>query len=99
MRGLKRASTTLPAGLGALAMLLASAGALIYPTTAEGSLAQQAYAKASNTGGNDFFGDSVAVAGDTMVVGAPEEDSNATGVNGDQSNDSAADSGAVYVFT
>jgi len=32
------------------------------------------------------------------VVGAPREDSNATGVNGDQANNSAGDSGAAYVF-
>ena len=35
------------------------------------------------------FGCSVAVSGDTVVVGATREDSNATGVNGDQSNNSA----------
>jgi hypothetical protein len=33
------------------------------------------------------------------VVGAPAESSNATGVNGNQSNNSAAFSGAAYVFT
>ncbi len=36
---------------------------------------QQAYLKASNTGANDYFGNSVAVSGDTVVVGAPYEDS------------------------
>ncbi|HEU0011074.1 MAG TPA: FG-GAP repeat protein, partial [Verrucomicrobiae bacterium] len=60
---------------------------------------QQAYLKASNTGAVDFFGGSVAVFGDTVVVGAQVEDSNATGVNGDQTNYSAPDSGAAYVFT
>ncbi len=66
---------------------------------------QQAYLKASNTGGSasqfsdgDAFGVSVFISGDTLVVGASGEDSNATGVNGDQSNNSAADSGAAYVF-
>src|SRR5206468_3352783 len=58
----------------------------------------QAYLKASNTGPLDEFGYSVAVSGDTVVVGAPFEDSNATGVNGNQSNNSADDSGAAYVF-
>ena len=33
-----------------------------------------------------------------MVVGAVGEDSNATGVNGDQTNNSASASGAAYVF-
>ncbi|MBI3852806.1 MAG: FG-GAP repeat protein [Verrucomicrobia bacterium] len=66
--------------------------------------AQQAYLKASNTGGadalnfGDNFGQSVAVSGDTIVVGAPYENSNATGVNGDQSNTNAPESGAAYVF-
>src|SRR5207244_2147045 len=59
---------------------------------------QQAYLKASNTGGSDFFGGSVAISGDTIVVGATSEDSNATGVNGDGSNDSELNSGAAYVF-
>jgi hypothetical protein len=59
---------------------------------------QQAYLKASNTGGSDNFGRSVAVSGDTVVVGAPNEDSNATGVNGDQANNSASESGAAYVY-
>jgi trimeric autotransporter adhesin len=59
---------------------------------------QQAYLKASNTGAGDRFGVSVAVSGDTAVVGAPLEDSNATGVNGNQANNSATNSGAAYVF-
>ena len=59
---------------------------------------QQAYLKASNTGANDEFGCSVAVAGDTVVVGAQNEDSKATGVNGTQNDNSATASGAVYVF-
>ena len=42
---------------------------------------QQAYLKASNTEAGDQFGYSVAVSGDTVVVGAPDEDSSTTGVN------------------
>jgi uncharacterized repeat protein (TIGR02543 family) len=59
---------------------------------------QQAYIKASNTGAGDEFGNPVAVSGDTLVVGAVGEDSNATGVNGDQADNSALWSGAAYVF-
>ena len=59
---------------------------------------QQAYLKQSNTGAGDYFGYTVAVSGDTVVVGATSEDSNATGVNGDQNNNLSIDSGAVYVF-
>ncbi len=60
---------------------------------------QQAYLKASNTEANDYFGISVDISGDTLVVGAYNEDSNAVGVNGNQANNLALDSGAVYVFT
>jgi hypothetical protein len=59
---------------------------------------QQAYLKASKTGGQDYFGCAVAIASDTIVVGAPGEDSNATGINGNQSNESGENSGAAYVF-
>src|SRR5262249_5202133 len=59
---------------------------------------QQAYLKASNTGANDGFGSSVAMAGDKVVGGALDEDSNATGVNGDQTNNSSSNSGAAYIF-
>lgn len=60
---------------------------------------QQAYLKASNTAADDRFGQSVAIAGETLVVGANNEDSNAAGVNGDQSDNSVFDAGAAYVFT
>lgn len=60
---------------------------------------QQAYLKASNTGADDSFGFAVAVAGDTVAIGAPGEDSSATGVNGSQNNNGVSDSGAAYVFT
>jgi hypothetical protein len=68
-----------------------------YPLTID-PIAQVAYLKASNTDAGDFFGVAVSVSGDTVVVGAAAEDSNATGVNGDQSNNSATNSGAAYVF-
>ena len=59
---------------------------------------QQAYLKASNTDAGDEFGDSVAVSGDTVVVGAYGESSNATGINGDQADNTASQAGAAYVF-
>jgi hypothetical protein len=59
---------------------------------------QQAYLKASNTGASDFFGDTVSISGDSAVVGAFGEDSNATGINGNPSSNTATDSGAAYVF-
>ncbi len=59
----------------------------------------QSYLKASNTGAGDKFGSSVAIVGDTAVVGAPREDSFATGVNGDQASNAGTDTGAGYAFT
>lgn len=58
------------------------------------------YVKASNTQGGDEFGFSVALSDDgaTLAVGAIQEASNATGVNGDQFNDNVPNAGAVYVF-
>jgi len=60
---------------------------------------QQAYLKASNIGGNDYFGVSVAIYDNTIVVGAIGESSNTSGINGNQSNDSSINSGAAYVYT
>jgi carbonic anhydrase/acetyltransferase-like protein (isoleucine patch superfamily) len=74
-------------------------GAVYVFTRSGGAWSQQAYLKASNTDANDFFGVSVALSGDTLAVGAIGEDSDATGVNGDQSSNAAGYSGAVYVFT
>jgi len=62
------------------------------------SWVQQAYLKASNTETGDDFGRSVAISGDTIVIGADGEDSAARGVNGDQQNNDALESGAAYVF-
>src|SRR5262249_42472788 len=59
---------------------------------------QQAYLKASNTGASDHFGASVAISADTIVLGAPDESSNATTVNGDGGNNSASSAGAAYIF-
>jgi Cadherin-like beta sandwich domain/FG-GAP repeat len=66
---------------------------------------QQAYLKASNPGASpgaghsgDLFGLSVAIWDDTLVVGAPYEDSNSTGVNSEQNNEELVNAGAVYVF-
>ena len=57
-----------------------------------------AYIKAKNLGSLDRFGYSVALSDNTLVVGAPYDDSYATGVNGDQMDNSVKNSGAVYVF-
>ena len=47
-----------------------------------------------------IFGYNVALSrdGDTLAVGAVNEDSSATGINGDMNDNSGVDSGAVYLF-
>jgi hypothetical protein len=62
-------------------------------------LVQQAYLKASNTQSGDWLGLAVGVSGDTLVVGARQEDSGASGIGGNQTDNSAPESGAVYVYT
>src|SRR4051812_18428176 len=61
-------------------------------------LAQVVYGKASNPDAGDIFGKVISLSGDTLVVGAPGESSAARGVNGNQTDNSAAVAGAVYVF-
>ncbi len=56
---------------------------------------QQAYLKASNAEAGDRFGYSVALSGDTLVVGARFEDSSAAG---GQADNSASQAGAAYVY-
>ena len=74
------------------------------------AVSQTAYLKGSNTEAGDHFGcggviqghtgQGVAISADgmTMAVGAPHESSGAVGVNGNQSDNSLFDAGAVYVF-
>lgn len=75
-------------------------GAVYVFTRAGSAWSQQAYVKASNTGAFDQFGASLALSADgsSLVVGATTEDSNATGIGGNQADGSADNAGAVYVF-
>jgi hypothetical protein len=61
---------------------------------------QDAYVKASNVDAFDEFGSSVAVSGDgrTIAVGARMESGASINLNGDQHDNDAGQSGAVYVF-
>lgn len=60
----------------------------------------QDYLKSSTRGNQDRFGSAIDLSedGSTLVVGAPFEDSDATGIDGDQDNNKSINSGAVYVF-
>lgn len=78
-----------------------SSGAAYIYRRVSTSWAQDAYLKASNTDANDFFGSSVAISGNTVVVGAKNEASNQTYItNGtsSSSDNSLSYSGAVYVY-
>ncbi len=79
----------------------ASGSGAVYMFNWDGSnWSQQAYLKASNTHTNDNFGISIGISSDgvSMIVGANNESSAATGINGDQSDATATSSGAVYGY-
>jgi len=78
----------------------ADAGA-VYMFMRNGTLwSQQAYTKASNTDPSDNFGQSVALSADgsLLAAGAWTEAGPATGVNGDQTLNTAPSAGAVYIY-
>lgn len=81
--------------------LVFESGAVHVFVLSDGTWRQQAYIKATNTGTDDRFGLGLALSadGNTLAVGAPREDSSATGLDGDPEDNGAADSGAVYVLT
>ncbi|MBW2735539.1 MAG: cadherin-like beta sandwich domain-containing protein, partial [Deltaproteobacteria bacterium] len=96
------ASQSLTLGLGSnLVTMLVSANSLTrtYTVDVRRGSALLDYLKASNTDSEDNFGISVSLSGDTLAVGAPGDASSATGVHGDQANNTLAWSGAVYIFT
>jgi hypothetical protein len=77
-----------------------SSGAVYVFRFANEEWSEQALLKASNMETYDYFGGAVTLSadGNTLAVGAYGEDSNATGINGDQDDNSAEDTGAAYVF-
>jgi hypothetical protein len=87
--------------LAALVIILIGCGRAESPASAAAVLTQVAYVKAPAPGDGDQFGSAVAVSADgsTMAVGAPGEGSGSRAINGDQANNDADDSGAVYVYT
>jgi hypothetical protein len=93
-------SPTLPLGEYPVKLMLTSkSGASSeYNLIIERAGTQTAYVKASNTGETDNFGVSVAMSGDTLVVGSFNEDSAAKTVDGDQTDNSLSNAGAAYVF-
>ncbi|CAN7357382.1 integrin [Acidovorax sp. LjRoot38] len=61
---------------------------------------QQAYIKASNTDTGDVFGNALALSfdGNTLAVGGPQEASSATGMNGNQADNTVWQAGAAYIY-
>jgi hypothetical protein len=77
-----------------------NAGVVYLFTRTDNTWAQQAYLKASNSDAGDFFGLDLAFSGDgeRLAVSAIYEDSSASGIDGDQLDNSATEAGAVYLF-
>src|SRR5438093_1655559 len=78
-----------------------SSGA-VYVFVREGNTwTQQAFIKSSNPDKEDWFGARLTLSGDgnTIAVGAQVEDGGSKGINGDQKNQTAEDTGALYFFT
>jgi hypothetical protein len=81
---------------------LGASGAVYIFTRSGTTWAQQEFIKASNPGLADQFGErpiDLSDDGNTLVVGVVSEDSNATGIGGNQLDDTAVDSGAAYIFS
>jgi hypothetical protein len=72
----------------------------VYVRDGENTWSQQAYANAPNPDWGDYFGIGVALSGDgnTLAVGAVEEDSGAIGIAGDQADNTVDMAGAVYLY-
>lgn len=74
-----------------------SGAVYIFQRDGANTWSQTKYIKAFNTGDMDWFGLSVSVSGDALLVGALNESSNSLGIDGPD-NDLAAKSGAAYLF-
>jgi len=85
---------------------LANGAGAVYVFRRSGTVwSQQTYVKASNTELHDWtaqewFGAAASLSADgsTLAVGARREESNAIGISGDGTDNSAGDAGAVYLY-
>lgn len=81
--------------------LSAAAGAVyVLQRNQQGAWSHRTYVKAPNSDANDNFGYGVALSADgsTLAAGARLEDSSAAGFDGDPSDNSLVDAGAVYLY-
>ncbi|KAL1500194.1 hypothetical protein AB1Y20_012863 [Prymnesium parvum] len=77
-----------------------NAGAVFVFTRSSTTWTLEAYMKAPNAGDSDFFGEFLALSGDTLAVAAPQESSCNTTVSTTAATDNeCSNAGAVYVFT
>lgn len=81
----------------------ASSGAVyVYRRAPDGVWSRQAFIKAFNANDNDNFGENVSISGDLLAVGASKEDSGLINIISPDlvasTDNSALDSGAVYVY-
>ena len=90
--GLSADGNTLAVGAGLVAVDLFDRN--------NGSWRHQTYLQPSNPGAGDGFGQNISLSadGNTLAVGAAGDDSDATGINGDQNNNASVGSGAAFVF-
>ena len=77
-----------------------SAGAVYLFTRVGAAWSEPVYIKAPTSDAGDGFGAAVVLSdnGETLAVGAALEDSNATLMGGDQTNDGASNAGASYLY-
>ncbi len=76
-----------------------SGAAYVFARQVNGDWLQTHRIKASNTDANDLFASDVAMHDGEILIGAYSEDSNATGIDGDASNNDADNAGAAYLYT
>lgn len=85
------------------ASAMEAGGAYVFTRAAPGVMwSQQVFIKPSNTfaGVSGYFGTTLALAsdGNSLVIGSYGESSDATGIDGSESDHAAVDSGAAYAF-
>jgi hypothetical protein len=83
-----------------VAVIADSGASRIYEIVVRRGWTYGTYVKASSPDISDYFGSSVAISADgsTLAIGTASEDSAARGIDGDATDNSANDAGAVYVY-
>ena len=77
-----------------------NAGAAFIFTRAGSTWTQRSYVKAPNTDAQDRFGHALKLddLGESLLIGSHRESSNAAGINGDKTDNTAAAAGAAYLY-